>query len=224
MSSMSNSDKPSSQLYNILKLLNDGSNYTLWKFHISQVLEACGLAGYISGMEPKPNRSDAKAIENWTVKDWDAHLQVMLTLEDVPLPGVIDLTESKATWDALSSHYDRKGLQSVAYLMTKVFQSQMSDSQDVQMQINKLCTYVSRLSSLGHPLDNKMFTVAIILSLPPSYSTLQTVISATLGNRLNSQEVISTILTEEQQRCETGDKALKAHIRKTGKLNKPKGN
>jgi hypothetical protein len=85
MSSMSNSDKPSSRLYDTPKLLNDGSNYTLWKFHISQVLEAHGLSGYISGMEPKLNRSDAKALKNWTVKDWDTQLQVTLTLEDVPL-------------------------------------------------------------------------------------------------------------------------------------------
>jgi gag-polypeptide of LTR copia-type len=99
----------------------------------------------------------------------------------------------------------------------------MSDSQDLQMQINELCTYVSRLSLLGHPLDDKMFAVAIILSLPPSYSTLQTIISATSGDRLNSQEVISTILTKEQWRHKTGDKALKAHTRKNSKLNKPKG-
>jgi gag-polypeptide of LTR copia-type len=143
--SVPSSDKPSSRLYDIPKLLNDGSNYTLWKFRISQVLEARGLAGYISGEVPKPTGSDAKALENWIIKDRDARLQVTLTLEDDPLLGVLNLTESKAIWDALSSRYNGKGLQSVAYLTTKVFQSQMSNSQDLQTQINELRTYASRL-------------------------------------------------------------------------------
>jgi gag-polypeptide of LTR copia-type len=221
--STSTSDKPSSQLYDIPKLLNDGSNYTLWKFCISQVLEAWGLSEYVSGAKPKPGISDTKGLEEWTVKDHDTRLQVTLTLEDDPLLSVLNLTESKAIWDALSLHYNGKGLQSVAYLTAKVFWSQMSDSQDLQMQINELCTYASKLNSLGHPLDDKMFVVAIILSLPPSYSTLQTVILAASGNKLDSQEVISTILAEEQRWCETSDKALKACTGKTGKLNKPKG-
>jgi gag-polypeptide of LTR copia-type len=143
------SDKPSSCLYNIPKLLNDGSNYTLWKFRISQVLEACGLTDYINGTKPKPSPSDSKALEEWTVKDQDACLQVTLTLEDDPLLGIINLTKSKLIWDVLSSRYDGKGLQSIAYLTTKVFRSQMSDLQDLQTQINELHTYASKLATLS---------------------------------------------------------------------------
>ena len=66
---ISSTDKPSSRLYNIPKLLNDGSNYTLWKFHISQVLEAHGLTNYVDGQAVKPNGSDAKLLEEWMVKD-----------------------------------------------------------------------------------------------------------------------------------------------------------
>ena len=146
----------------------------------------------------------------------------MLTLEDEPLLGVIGLTKSKPIWDTLSLHYNVKGLQSVAYLTTKVFHSQMTDSQDLQTQIKELHTYASKLATLGHPLDDKMFGVAIILSLPPSCSTLQTVISATSGDKLDSQAMISTILAEEQCRHESGEKAFKACTRKPSKLNKSK--
>lgn len=172
----------------------------MWKFRITQVLEACGLTEYIEGKVLKPNASDTQALADWTVKDRDARLQVTLTLEDEPLLGVIGLTDSKLIWDALSSQYDGKGLQSVAYLTTKVFRGQMTDTQDLQTQINELRTYASKLATLGHPLDDKMFSIAIILSLPSSYSTLQTVISAMSGDMLDSQTVISTILAEEQRR------------------------
>jgi hypothetical protein len=123
-----NPDKPSSRLYDIPKLLNDGSNYTLWKFRIGQVLEARGLTEYIQGKVAKPDASNAQALATWTAKDRDARLQVTLTLEDEPLLGVISLTEAKPIWDALSTRYDGKGLQSVAYLMTKVFRSHMTDT------------------------------------------------------------------------------------------------
>lgn len=57
-------------------------------------------------MKSKPDPRDARALEEWTSKDRDVRLQVRPTLEDHPLLGIVDLTELKPIWDALSSHYD----------------------------------------------------------------------------------------------------------------------
>ena len=221
-STTSTFDKPSSRLYDIPKLLNDGSNFTLWKFRISQILEARGLTDYVNGQKQKPDGSDAKALEEWIVKDRDARLQVTLTLEDEPASGIMDLTESKPIWDALSTRYDGKGLQSAAYLMTKVFRGQMLDTQDLHSQINEIRTYASKLATLGQPLSDKMFTVAIVISLPSSYSTLQTVLSATPDAQLDSHTAISMILAEEQRKHESSEKVLKARVGKSIKSNKSK--
>ncbi|KIM57754.1 hypothetical protein SCLCIDRAFT_28601 [Scleroderma citrinum Foug A] len=74
----------SSHLYDIPSLDNDGTN-----FHIGEDLKPD------AAMQPDE-------LEEWLVKDKEAHAQLMLTLKDKPLNGVLYSTTSAEVWKKLS--------------------------------------------------------------------------------------------------------------------------
>jgi hypothetical protein len=94
--------------------------------------------------------------------------------------------------------------------MGKIWHEQFNDALDLEMQINELHAHTLKLANLGFGLPDNIFAIAIaiLLSLPPSYATLQTSISVTADDKLDSQKVVTLILAEQQCRHETGEAAF----------------
>jgi len=55
------------------------------------------------------------------------------------------------------------------------------------------------LKTLGQPLKESLVTIAMVISLPPTYSTLRTILIAT-DDKLTMDAVISQVLIEEKLR------------------------
>ena len=73
-------------------------------------------------------------------------------------------------------HYEGKGQLTVAYLIGELFFSILFNESDIVSQINIMQQKVYLLSSLGQHLNDSLIAIAIIISLPPSYLTLRTII------------------------------------------------
>jgi len=59
------------------------------------------------------------------------------------------------------------------------------------------------LSTLGLPLNDKLITIAIVISLPPSYDTLKTILTAAKSSEMTVENMHSQVALKEHQRtCE----------------------
>ena len=119
---MTTSDvKFSSHLYDVPRLSNDGGNFQTWKFHVITILDLCSLLKVTTGNEPEPAKpekdDDPKPYHNWLQRDKDACAQIILTLEDEPLNGILYVKFAKDIWDKLHACYEDKCKQTVAYLI-----------------------------------------------------------------------------------------------------------
>jgi gag-polypeptide of LTR copia-type len=191
---------PTGQLFaSIPKLAGDGRNFMLWKYCVREILEACNLLDYVTGNNYKmePGR-DSEGHVAWITKNCEAHQQITLTLEDELLMGVMHLTDAKAIWTALCTHYEGSGVQAISYLMGKIWWEQFNDSSDLEMQISELQSNSLKLANLRFSLPDNILDIAILLSLPPSYSMLQTSICVTADDKINSYKVVTLIRTEQQ--------------------------
>jgi hypothetical protein len=56
------------------------------------------------------------------------------------------------------------------------------------------------LSNAGLGFQDNLIAMAIIMSLPPSLSTLRTILSCTEESELSSQYVLSKVIVDEQRR------------------------
>ena len=164
----------------------------------------------ISGEDPKPDAAtQPDELEEWLVKDKETHAQLMLTLKDEPLSGVLYSTTSAEVWKKLSERYEGHRKQSIAYLISKLFWSMLSDDTAMESQLNLMRQKANVLKTIGQPLNDLLVAIAMVISLPTSYSTLSTILMAT-DDKLTMDMVINQVLIEERSWKLPGQTALSA--------------
>jgi len=137
--------------------------------------------------------------KEWLSKDREAHAQITLTLKDEPLSGVLYTMTSAEAWRKLSERYEGKGKQSITYLISELFCSTLSDDESMETQLNSMRQKANVLKTLSQPLEDSLIAIAMVISLPPSYSTLQTILMAA-DDKLMTDAVINQVLIEEKLR------------------------
>jgi len=137
--------------------------------------------------------------EEWLLKDQEAHAQITRTLKDEPLSRVLYMTTSAEAWRKLSEHYKGKGKQSITYLISELFRSMLSDDESMETQLNSMRQKANVLKTLGQPLKDSLIIIAMVILLPPSYSTLWTILMAT-NDKLMTDTVINQVLIKEKLR------------------------
>ena len=207
---MSKAISASNRLYDIPSLENDGSKFQTWMYHIMTVLDICRLVGLINGTEVMPTLpagikpEDAAAIQekinDWKHRDKEALAQITLTLKDEPLSGVIHAVSAADVWDKLLRRYEGKGKQTVALLTGEIFRGTFTDESPLEPQLNTVRHKAYILKTLNHELSDALIAIALIISLPESYSTLCTILMATPEDKLTTDYVVTQVLTEERSR------------------------
>ena len=121
-------------------------------------------------MDKAPTDTTLPDYADWASQDCKACAQIALMLTDKPLNMVFQVQTVKQAWDCLMVCYEGKGEQKIAYLIIELFCSALSDDSP---QINAMMCMANTMSMLGLPLHEKLITLAIIISLPPSYNMLK---------------------------------------------------
>jgi hypothetical protein len=209
-------------LDDFLRLKDDGSNYVFWKRCAQRALKRWGLWDIVNGDVPMPDPSaPPDERDEWSSKDEEAHSHIALTLEDRPLRYVLDATTAKECWDKLSVWYKRKWEPQIGRLVDKVFRSKLSDSEPLGPQIDALLWAAYIITSLGLALDDKVVAHAIISSLPPSLSTLKTIILCTTeAPELSTEHVRSQVTFDEDLRVSASGLEATAFFAKAAKKGK----
>ena len=202
----------SSHLYDIPSLDNDGTNFHMWKFWVQTVLGVRHLWSVVSGEDPKPDETtQPDEHKEWLAKDKEAHAQLTLTLKDEPLSGVLYSMTSAEVWKKLSEQYEERGKQSIAYLISELFRSMLSDDTSMETQLNSMQQKANILKTIGQPLDDSLVAIAMVISLPMSYSTLRTILMAA-DDKLTTDMVINQVLIEERSKKLPGQTALSVKV------------
>ena len=211
----------SNHLYDIPSLENDAANFQKWKFRITTVLDIWGLLPIVDGTSKCPMESQSEEHAHWHKLDKEARAQICLMLKDEPLSGVLHVATSKEAWDKLCECYKGKGKQTQAYLIGELFQNTLSEESPLEPQLNVMHHKAHIITSLGLKLEDVLVAIAIVLSLPESYSTLRMILMST-EDKLLPDSIISQILIEEKSRKNPVQTALLAH-RGKGKGKDQKG-
>ena len=213
-------NKVNTQLYDISHLENDGSNYAYWKIQLQAILEMQDLWEIIDGSKPKPTATDSDRAD-WDKQDRAARAQIVLTLKQEPLSVIAHTsTTAKTHWDKLSVRYEGKGEQRMLHLIDEIFRSTLSESEPLQPQINTILLVASKVTTLRLSLDNKLVAFAIISSLPSSMSTLKKILSNTKPSDMTTENVMSQIVLDEQQRVRESGTSASAFFAKVAKKGK----
>jgi hypothetical protein len=223
-------DEKSNSKLEIPKLADDGKNYWIWSEKIQLVLEYQGLAKYLDVKATPPaevtyadadkptasEKAQVKEREDWIQGMKKTRITLLLAVGDETFKLVSRRETAKEVWAGIAIRFQGIGAQSAAFLMTKLWRTQMDGDKELLPQITELRGYADSLTSLGFPLPDVLIAIAIIISLPADYQTLQTILTST-RLKPDTDSVIASILAEESLRRETGDVLLKARTSKAGK-------
>ncbi|GBE82734.1 hypothetical protein SCP_0411190 [Sparassis crispa] len=105
-------------------------------------------------------------------------------------------------WEKLNRCYEGRGKQTLAYLISDLFRSTLSDESPLEPQLNTMRQKAHILETLGLTLDDTLIAIAMAISLPPSYSTLRTILMAS-DSKLTVEKVVNEVLSKEKRRGET---------------------
>jgi hypothetical protein len=206
-----------------IPLLDDsGDSYTRWCKTVTLVLRYRGLWDVVDGTTPAPDpTTDAQAYLDWSRRDQEAHLQLILTLSPAPHDHVLDVTTSKEIWDMLKARYQGSGELRSHYLLERLFTMPLVDSKPMEPQITSIVSIARQLNAINFPVSDQWLTGMLRVKLPASWNTLKTMLAHVDDGKLTSKGVIAQILAEEHRHIREDGGDAKAYYVKSS--NKGKG-
>jgi hypothetical protein len=133
----------------------------------------------VNGTKKEPAATDQDAVTDWKTRELNTRAQIQLTLEEEQLTGVMSTKDAKETWERILRRLQGKGKHSIALLIEELFHSTLSDETPLEPQLNAMLQLSYNLHSLVQQLNNSLITMAMIISLPDSFSTLRLILMAT---------------------------------------------
>jgi len=111
---------------------------------------------------------------------------------------VIHTGSAANAWDKLNRQYEDRGHQTIAQLIGEIFCTTFMNDSSLEPQMNTIRYKAHILQTLNHSLTDSLVAVAIIHSLPETYSILKTILLSTLEDKLSSNAIINHILVEKK--------------------------
>ncbi|MCO5600161.1 hypothetical protein L7F22_054269 [Adiantum nelumboides] len=171
----------------------DGTNFTIWKQHMMDVLVNKGLAAPL-----KDHKEGVYNDDQWEELDDKAKATICLHLGESIFFTIMDKTTAFELWDSLCSAWDGKSASNKVFLMKKLMRLSMKEGSSVSSHLNEFNALYSQLTSKGLNFNDEMKSIFLLCSLPASWDTFNTAISnSTHGGKLAFGDVTSALLTEE---------------------------
>ncbi|MCO5577239.1 hypothetical protein L7F22_031066 [Adiantum nelumboides] len=179
--------------YYIIKF--DGTNFTIWKQCMMDVLVNKGLAAPL-----KDRKEGVYNDDQWEELDARARATICLHLGESIFFTIMDKTTAFELWDSLCSAWDGRSASNKVFLIKKFMCLSMKEGSSVSSHLNEFNALYSQLTSKGLNFDDEMKAIFLLCSLPTSWDTFNIVISnSTHGGKLAFVDVTSALLTEEIQ-------------------------
>ena len=158
----------------------DGTQFSIWKYHMEIVFEAKKVLRVVSGQDKchvPVNLTDISPqeliqIESWHEKNANARMFISKSITQKILGKLTSCTTAIAMWQKLCSLHLKKTPDSVFILQGKFFDYKMSSADDISSHVQNITDMAMILANLGHIIPKKMIISKIIYSLPPSYNSI----------------------------------------------------
>jgi len=208
----------------IPKLLPDGSNWVIFKDRFHFAAAAAVLQKHLDGTDSEPaalafpvagptpltaaQTEELKAYEA-SLSKWQAGEAVLKqaiasTIPDSLFLDVRKEKTAKLMWDSVSNKREKKSRMVTVDLRRKLQLEKCEENGDVRTHLFKLQTMREDLASMGGSISDEDFTTIVLGSIPYSYDTFISAMSATsslLGTSLSPSNLIDAIGDEADRKA-----------------------
>ena len=102
-------------------------------------------------------------------------------------------------WKTLSDTYEKKVATTKIYLIRRLYNLRMKESDSVQAHLNEYKSVSSQILAQGTTIENELKAMLFMSSLPPLWETIITTVCNVSTAVVKYSEVTSAILNEDAQ-------------------------
>ncbi|MCO5609424.1 hypothetical protein L7F22_063650 [Adiantum nelumboides] len=128
----------------------DGTNFTIWKQHMMDVLVNKGLATLL-----KNHKEGVYNDDQWEELDARARATIWLHLGESIFFTIMDKTTAFKLWDSLCSTWDGKSASNNVFLMKNLMRLSMKEDSSVSSLLNEFNALYSLLTWKGLNFDDE---------------------------------------------------------------------
>ena len=150
----------------------DGSNFHLWKMHLSFIFQSRDQWSIVNGTLKKAALSSAADKMLWEKKDKQAIVAILATLDSHHKAEVINCTTSNEMWTQLQAYHDQHSDECIIALQEKYYGSKLTADESIAAFISSLKKLAKQLTDLGQPISDQHLISKIKCGLPAAYDPL----------------------------------------------------
>jgi hypothetical protein len=109
-------------------------------------------------------------------------------------------TTAKELWKTLSDTYETKVTATKIYLIRRLYNFRMKESDSITAHLNEYEGVISQLSAQGMKIDDELKALLLMSTLPASWETFITTVCSASAMAVKYSETTSSILSEDTQR------------------------
>ena len=216
------------------KLASDGKNWVVYKDRLTLSVQAHGLGGHLDGTTTKPKQpavTQAPAsrelteeekekintykddLKEWLQKEANVLQQVASTIPDSLYLKIRGKPTVKEAWDLLKSDFEKRSRMFMVDLRQRLQNERCKDNGNIHTHFDTMRTMREDLAALGDDLNDEDFSAMLLGSLPRSYDSYLSAVTAALsvlGTKLTPDALMLSIIDEFDWRtiktCQSKDK------------------
>ena len=187
--------------------LEGAKNWKIWKYQMTAILKARELYGHIDGTLTRPTVSDSSswAIASFEKAQKKTKALIITSIKSDLIDLITECQTPKEIWDKLKQRFERDTIVNKLFLKQKFFSQKMKESDSVGEHLRRMKVTTDQLAAIKVAIPEDEHIVALLPSLPRSYNTLVTALTAK-GDELNLSQLHQTLLNEDEKRKQSKSK------------------
>lgn len=195
----------------------DGTNYSMWKFGITFLLQAKELTSFVNGTETEPDR--ATKADDWKTymkKSSQAAVILLSSVEKNLHPNLINCSRPQQIWEKLQILYGDSNIDAKQNAWEHFYAFRMNEGESVAVQIERLESICRKLEDAGEKVSEAAVISKLLSSLPSRFSVFRIAWDCTPEAERKKDHLIARLLKEDKRPSENQDmSALALQVQRT---------
>lgn len=150
----------------------DGTNFQLWKMHMSFIFQLRDLFRIVSGVDKKLESMFAAEQATWNKRDKAAAVAILSAIDKFHKQEVIHCLTTSDMWKQLTANHELHSEECIISLQEKYYSSKLGEHDSIAVYVRNLQKLAKQLTDLGQTITDRQLISKIKCGLPPSYDSL----------------------------------------------------
>ena len=181
----------------------DGSNYSLWTFGVSIILEAKDLIEFIDGTKVEPDKEKKfSEWQKWKKASSQAKMIILSLVEKSLHSNLMNCTTAQQMWDKLRDLYGECTEDATQNAWEQFYTFRITDGESLAIQIEKFECICKKLADVNESPSEAAVVSKLLSSLPTKFSPFRMAWECTPKADRKKENLIKRLIREDKRLCE----------------------